>query len=578
MISNEPCPQCRKAGHDTTGDNLVNYGEGMGKHCFACGFSILSDAERKARGVDNYEYDDEEVMTKELITQEEVEKIKSYTGTSGQGCRGITDEVYKAYACRFKCDEETGAVTEVFYPYTEGYKPAGFKVRRLPKEFYSVGKIGKDSELFGQWKWKNSVGRYLLICAGEVDALSAYQMLENYRKGKGSDFDPIPVVSSGIGEAGSYKQIQKHYDWVNNFDKIVVCYDNDDAGKDAVKKLVDVLPKGKMFVMKLSLKDANEYLEKGKEKQFVSLFYSAPAYSPDGIIGSDSLMDKIIEQARTPKIPLPPFMHKVQKEMAGGIPLGVIVNLASASGTGKSTIVDECTYFWVFNSPHRIGVVTLESDSGQYGTKILSRHIGRKIDLIEDVDEKIEFIQSEEVQAKAKELWYNDDGTPRWHLVEERDGGIESLKDLIMNLIIACGCKVIILDPLQDILDGLSNEEQAVFMRWMKGMVKSHQCTFINVNHVRKSGSGQKANSTGANMHEEDIHGSSAILKSGACNLIFTRNKEAEDETEKNTTHMKMSKCRWTGRTGMAGKYYYDNVTHTMHDMDDWLQQNPQQF
>lgn len=39
-------------------------------------------------------------------------------------------------------------------------------------------------------------------------------------------------------------------------------------------------------------------------------------------------MSKIIEQAEVPKIPLPPFMHKLQDMMAGGIPLGVIVNLS----------------------------------------------------------------------------------------------------------------------------------------------------------------------------------------------------------------------------------------------------------
>ncbi|WP_216648926.1 hypothetical protein, partial [Stenotrophomonas sp. MY18] len=87
---------------------------------------------------------------------------------------------------------------------------------------------------------------------------------------------------------------------------------------------------------------------------------------------------------------------------------------------------------------------------------------------------------------------------------------------------------MIILDPLQDILDGMSNEEQAVFMRWQKGMNKSHKVTFININHVRKSGQGGKQNSQGADLSEEDFQGSSAIFKSGACNLLFTRNKEAE--------------------------------------------------
>ncbi len=577
VTGKNPCP-FKGCG---SSDGFHWYGEGKGGFCYSCERSILSDDRRAELGFNKkYEYDDEEVMTKELITEEEVAELRKYTGTKGQASRGITDETYKSYACRFKYDEDTGEVCEVFYPYTQDYKAAGYKVRKTPeKEFYSVGKIGKQSELFGQWRWREHAAKYVLLCAGELDAMSAYQMLENYRKSRGSDFEATPVVSSAIGESGSYKQVKEQYAWLNQAQRIVVCYDNDDAGREAIKKLVDVIPKGKMFVMKLSLKDANEYLAKGKEKQFVSAFFSAPAYSPDGIVGSGELMESIKDAAKTEKIPLPPFMHKVQKQMAGGVPLGVIINLASASGTGKSTIIDEVVYDMVFKSPHRVGVLTLESDKAQYGTKMLSRHVGVKIDLIEDLLEKLTFLERPDIVEKSEELFRLPDGTDRFHIIEDRDGGLDSMKDLIMELIIACGCKVIVCDPVSDLLEGLSNEEQATFCKWMKGVVKSHGVTFMNVCHVRKSGGGQQANSTGADMHEEDIFGSGSLIKSAACNLLFTRNKEAEDIVERNTTYMKMSKCRWTGRTGMSGQYYYDNEVHKLFDKDDWLAENgPKDF
>lgn len=526
-----------------------------------------------------YEHDEDEVMTKELITPEQMASVKGYTGTVGHDERGISDETYKAYACRFKYCEETGEVAEVFYPYTQDYKAAGYKVRKTPvKDFYSVGKIGKNSELFGQWKWKDHSAKYVLLCAGELDAMSAFQMLENYRKSKGSEYDSTPVVSSAIGESGSFKQVQLQYNWLNQAQRVIVCYDNDDAGREAIKKLVDVIPKGKMFVMNLSLKDANDYLVKGKEKQFLSAFFDAPAYSPDGILGSGGLGQAVRMAAETPKIPLPPFMHRVQKQMAGGIPLGVIVNLGSASGTGKSTFSDEIIYHLIFNSPYKVGVLSLESDAGNYGTKVLSRHIGKKIDLIEDVDEKLAFLNSPEVVAKEETLWKMPDGTDRWFLIDDRDGGIESVKKLIMELVIACGCKLILIDPLQDLTDGLTNDEQAVFQRWMKGLTKSHSVTFLNINHTRKTPSGGKQGSTGADLHEEDFQGSSSIFKSAACNLLFSRNKEATDEVEKNTTVMKMTKCRWTGSTGMSGEYYYDNTSHMLHDKLDWLENNPMDF
>lgn len=568
VVRKEPCPKCREMGGDKSGDNLVIY-EDESSYCFACGYCVLSEEEKERRGLNNYVY--EETTMSEPLTKEQIKEIRDTTGNKGQNSRGITDETFRKYGVRFEYDEESGDVSSHFYPVTTYYVISGFKIREIPKKFRSVGQTGKSCDAFGEWIFKVSNSKTVVIASGEVDCLSAYQMLENYRKSRNSDFEPTPVVSSTIGETGSDKQFQKRYNWLNRFDKIVICPDQDEAGRKAVEALVKVLPKNKVYVMELPMKDSNEMLMAGREKEWINAYFKARQYTPDGIVASTELMDRIKEEIVTPKIPLPPFMNKAQAMMAGGIPLGVIVNLASASGTGKSTIIDECTYYWVFNSPHKIGVVTLESDCGQYGIKILSRHIKKKIDLIDDIDTKLELLASPEVEVAGKELWTNEDGSPRWYLVDERDGGIDNLKELILNLIIACGCKVIELDPIQDILDGLSNEEQAVFCRWMKGITKSHKVTFILVNHVRKNGGNQKANSTGADLHEEDIMGSSALFKSAACNMIFGRNKEAEDDVERNTTKMKMPKCRWTGNTGMAGEYYYDNTTHTMHDKFDYF-------
>lgn len=574
MEYKEACPRCRELGHDLKGDNLHVYGEGGGKYCFACGYTELSDAEKERRGVGKFIWDDnleEEFMSKSVITKEQIQSIKDNTSVKGRNSRYIRDDTYAIYGVRFETDTETGEINKHYYPITENYEASGYKIRVLPKDFTSVGKFGKQSDLFGQWKFKKSNAKTLVITAGEVDCMSAYQMLEDYRHSRKSDFEPTPVVSGVIGEPSSHVQLQKHYEWLDRFEKIVVCYDQDEAGRLALKDVVKVLPKGKMFVMDLPLKDSNKMLEEGRQKTWIDAFFKARPYTPDGIITSLDLKDKIRELAAIPKIPLPPFMHKLQSMMAGGIPLGRIINIGSSSGAGKSSIVDECVYYWIFNSPHKIGVVTLESEGGEYGTKLLSRHLGKKIDLIESINEKLDYLNSPDVLEKETALWSTEEGSPRFHLIEDRDGGLDSMKKSIESLIITCGCMVIVLDPLQDILDGLSNEDQAVFLRWMKGMTKSHNVTFININHVRKNQGGKKANSTGAELFEEDFQGSSSIFKSGACNILFTRNKEAEDEIERNTILLKVSKIRWTGRTGIAGEYYYDNETHTMYDKQDYF-------
>lgn len=552
-------------------------------HCFVagCGYTVVSeeykeDHNRKDRRKTKKDTMQEKVSKeKDAITEERSAEIKEETSSRCNGYRGLSDAVTSYFGVRHSFSEEDGSVIEQFYPCTQDGKLVGYKVREVPKDFKSIGRTGATTECFMQFRFPRG-GKYVILTEGEVDALSAYQMLKEYNEKRGTDYE-VAVVSATTG-AQSAKQIAHNYAFFDSFEQIIISYDGDEPGQKAIDSIVKVLPKAKVKIMKMKHKDANEYLQKGDQKAFISDFYNAKTYVPDGIVASNNLGDRMREELKIPKVPLPPFMHKLQKMMAGGIPLGRIINMGSASGTGKSTIIDECVYYWIFNSPHMVGIVSLESDSGQYGIKILSRHISNKIELLESED-ALELLETEEVKEKEYELFNTAEGTPRFYLVEERDGGVDSLKALIENMIISIGCRVVILDPLQDVLDSLPGEEQAQFMAWQKGMVKSHKVSFVNVNHVRKSGQGQKANSAGADLHEEDFHGNSAIFKSGACNLLFMRDKEAEDPIERNTTKMKASKIRWTGLTGLAGEYYYDNPTHTMWDKDDWLRENgPKDF
>lgn len=566
-----PCYRCRKKGRDRSGDNFHFYGEGRGGYCQSCEYTIPSDDWLEENGGEKFEQEDEwelDIMTKEF-SLEDWNKLKKNCTTNPNGWRGLTEKACKKHGVQFEYDEETGELLRHYCPTTINFKFSGIKVREIPKTFFAKGQVGNDCELYGQWYYRNSNSKFCVILAGEVDWLSAEVILND----KESDYEEIPCLSPVTGETGSHKQLQKQYEFLNRFEKIILCYDSDDAGKQAIEKAVKVLPKGKVYIMRLSLKDTNKYLTEGKSKEWINAFWKAEKYTPSGILGSSGLMDKIKEYAKIEKIPLPPFMYKLQNLMAGGIPLGVIVAMGSASGTGKSTIVDECSYYWYFNSPHKIGVVTLESDSAQYGTNILSRHVGYKINLIDSPEEKLKFLERPEVVEAANKLWYDENGDNRFYIVEDRDGSLEDVKELISNLIISCECKVIVLDPVQDLLEGCSLEEQQSFYKWMKGMVKSHLVTFILIAHVRKSGGGNKANSTGADLHEEDFFGSGSLFKSSACNLLFMRDKENPCEFERNVTRMKATKIRWTGRTSpYAGEYFYDNDTHTMYDKDWYLE------
>lgn len=397
---------------------------------------------------------------------------------------------------------------------------------------------------------------------GNCDSLSAYQMISDYNKSKNSDYETA-VVSPTTG-ANSKKQIAAQYKFLDSFENIILMYDSDKAGQTAAEELVKHLPKGKVKIAKLRYKDPNEYLMNGKEREFISDFYSAKTFVPVGVLASGDLHSRIIQQTEIAKVPFPPFMKKLNEMFIGGMPLGYIFNIAADTGIGKTTYVNEMIYYWIFNSPHKVGIVSMELDAGQYGEVLLSRHISRKLSLMPDVSEKLKYLESDFVKQKSNELMVDENGNDRFYLLDNRDGTIEEIQDTIEELVVACNCKVIIIDPLQDLLDGLSNEEQAVFMKWAKGFIKSHGITFVLINHMRKS----------ENSGEMDIMGSSTIIKSAAANILLKRDKLAEDPVVRNTTFAFVPKNRVCGLTGPAGASYYDNNTHTLYDLDDYLNGN----
>jgi KaiC/GvpD/RAD55 family RecA-like ATPase len=548
-------------------------------HCFVCQKTVPSEEfkEQNPKKVSKVRTSVKEEKSMEVkpsakpaMTPDENAEIKSVTGVAGKGFRGLKDETTKPFGVRYAYDAD-GEVEEQYYPTTQDGQIVGYKIREVPKNFYSKGRTGADCELFMQFKF-NRGGKYILITEGELDALSAYQMFCDYNKTRGGDYE-MAVVSPTTG-ANSHKQIAAQYRFFDSFDNIIVCYDNDKAGKEATEDVVKALPKGKVKVMHMRYKDPNTYLEEEKQDEFIRNFYEAKRYTPVGVLGSGDLYDKILEQATVPKVPFPPFMDTLNAMLVGGLPLGHIINVAAGTGLGKTSFVNEMIYHWIFNSPHKIGIVSMELDSGQYGETLLGRHLSRKISLIQDDTVKKDLLESDKVREKANELFYNADGQHRFYLLDNRDGTIEEIQDTVEELVVSCGCRIIVLDPLQDILDGLSNEDQALFMKWSKGIIKSHNVTLIFINHVRKSASGTQNSSQGGSFTEEEIQGSSTIIKSASANILLSRNKYAEDPIERNTTKVVLSKNRICGLTGPAGNVYYDNDTHTLHNLDDWLNNN----
>jgi twinkle protein len=517
---------------------------------------------------------------KEPITHDQMRYVESITGFCANKYRGIPDNVLKFTGIRTELDEDDNIVAR-YYPAHELLETGdagslvGFKRRFHPKDFSkgSIGRFGQDCALLGMNIHRKGCSKKVLICAGEEDYLAAVTMLRRYQVSRGlEDKEPMAVVSPLTGETGSVTQVKNNIAYLDSFDEIVIGYDNDEKGREAALKVADVLPADKVFIAEWPLKDINEMLQQGQQAQFLDCYYKAKPFSPSSIKESAThdFLNDAIDRAKTPKIPLPDFFKDVSDMLCGGFPLGYWINLASGSGTGKSTIVNELVYDWIRRSPHLVGIISLEALASEYYTNLLSRHIGRKIELISDPEEKVRFLQSSFVREKSEELRIKEDGSSRFVLLDDR-GDVASIKKNIIKMITVHGVKVIIIDVLSDVMDELSTEDAAKFSRWMKQLLQRYEVSIVCVNHTRKASNGQKAASRGADLNEEDISGTSTIFKSGGINLITTRDKLAECPIQRNTIKVSLTKNRSTGITGVAGYLYYDNKTHTLHRLTEEL-------
>ena len=572
------CLRCQNEGRDKSSNNMHFYGldengKHRGSHCFACGWTIPSEEHMEKSGW-GYEYDEEFDNMGLEFNKEVHDKLKENTGLDSKGYRGILPETSKFFGNRYEYSETTGEVVKTYYPVTDKYEISGYKVRSHPKDFRNpLGTVGKDCDFYGQFRFKTHTG-ICVIVGGEIDQNSAYQMLKTQQKDK--RYDEIAVVSSTVGEGAAFKQAQGQYEFLNQFKKVIIAMDNDEAGKAAMEALAEVLPKGKVYVMNMRRKDPNSYIwDKDRDQsvnfvsEFVSDFWAAKPYTPEGVKSAGESFDEIEDELLKPRITLPPYMHKMQEMMGGGVIQGRILNVIGDTSGGKSTHINRMVHHWIYHSPVIPTIISLEATAGQYLLEMLSVHLEKNLRWSMDDRELIHWIKSEQGQKIKQELCFKDDGTPRFYLIDNRDKSIKELEKQMEKLNQKHGSKLFVIDVLTDLLRGSKEEHAEDHMDWQRNMNKNG-VTICNLLHTRKPG--QSPDGKTRKVTEFDALGTGSFVQSAAYNIVINRDKLAEDPLVKNTTEVDLPKCRG-GKTGNAGEWYYDFMKMTCYDKEDYLRE-----
>lgn len=560
------CPRCIANGNDTSLDNFHWYNIQDGGFCYSCGWTIPSE-EYKEETSGNFKpkadksmitSKDAENLKNKALTPQEVQDIEAKTVTKiPKPYRGVPSEVYEALGVRWEID---GTNVSMYYPITVTengiLRVVGYKIRKHPKEFYSVGYVGKLGGFLNQ---SNAVADTLIICAGEIDLASVTHAMasDKYRKS-------YNVVSSPLGEDHTHTFVKLNYDWVNSHKKIICALDNDEAGIEAFEKVKAVVDNSKLFKAALRHKDVNLYVKEGDfDKIVTDVYWNAQAVKDFGIAGSGSIYESMVELAKKEKVKLPAFLDDLNKLLAGGVGVAELILLVSPPSVGKSSIVNQWILDWLVNSPYKMFVVSIEDSKASFGLKIASKITSINIMGLETVDEKLKVLSDN--KDIIDEYLYNEDGSDRFNILEKIPQEIAELKKAILQAVTVHDCKIVVVDPLSALLASLSNEQQVDLMAFFEGLKRDYEIIAILCLHTRKSGSGQKDISEGADYGESDIRGSSSISGTGTITIMLSRDKYAEDEIDRNTTSISVPKNRSASKTGRnVAKVYYSPEHSTL--------------
>lgn len=414
-------------------------------------------------------------------------------------------------------------------------KPVAQKIRLANKEFNWLGRP-KEAGFYGEWLWNK--GKRLVICEGELDALSMSQVMNN----------KWPVVSVPNGAQGAARTIKKRYDYLLKFDEIILMFDMDEPGQAAARECAELLPVGRVKIAHLPLKDANEMLVANRAEELMGAFWNAKAYRPDGIVMSRDVMPDLF----TPEEMGLSYPYAMLTDKLGGILDQQLVVVTSGSGLGKSTFIREVAFHLHTVHKKQVGMIMLEEGVKKTLKSFIGLHLNKRI------KRDLSNTTPAEMAQAAKELFSERDLILYNHFGST---DIDNICSRIRYMAKAMDCKYIFLDHLSILVSGIQTDDERkmidVGMTKLRTLVQETGICLFVVSHLKRP-SGDKGHEDGATVNLGQLRGSHAIAQlSDAC---IGLQKSADDPTS-DSTELVVLKNREEGERGSAGIVNYDKET-----------------
>lgn len=492
-----PCPKCPSS------DAYHLYDDGHG-YCFSCGYTY-QPGERM---------DDQGGVTYQHVAN-----------------RGITVETMRTYDVLTKVND-AGEPVAVAFPYKDSLKVRGYN----DKNFKTVGNH-KDATLFGIERFTPGQHKYITITEGEYDALSAYQML-------GSKSPVVSVRSA----SSARKDCERERDFLNSFERIYICFDNDPPGAEATREVSLLFDVNKVYEVKLGrFKDANEYLQNKAENDFLNVWSNARPYMPKDIVASWDEVDKLLQEKEAPSIGSYPFATLDQ--MAYGIRSGECVLFTAQEKIGKTEVIRAIEYHLLKTTDLNIGIIHLEESEKRSVQGLVGYELGVPAHLPDSG------VSTADVSGSFRTLSKRDGRVHLYSHFGSDDPAV--ILDVIRYLVAVRHCRVVFLDHITMLVTGFEDDDERKKLDYLSTrlamMTRELDFTLMLVSHVNDEGK---------------TRGSRNIAKVADLIVNLDRNIEAPDLETRNKTFVVVRGNRFAGRTGPAGVLWFDPKSFTLKEME----------
>lgn len=532
VVNKSQCPSCAKHGNDTSGDNLIHFDDG-GRYCFGCGYY---------EGSYNPKVHEFGVKEAEFLPCNE---LKS---------RGISKEAAEHYGIRVSYSEETGEEEKYYYPLTRKGDLVGYQVRRLPKTFSRIGE-SKGADLFGAHLYKS--GKMVIVCEGADDTAMCYDLL--LKAGKKYRI---------VGTLGT-THWKSNLEYLEQFDNVILMFDQDGPGKIASEELAGALTPGKAKIARWKdAKDIGDLASQGITPQdFLHIIFNAEAYEPSGILTGEQVWDRIQNYTK-PDFVSYPHEWEMLNQKAEGLRRGEISIWCAGSSIGKTSFIRRIKQHVLTETSWKIGEVELEERPEKTFRGMMEFQAGKAM--------------SEMTSDEKRDAYMKTYGTERIFTLDHRSqfSRGSDLMSKFKYLHYAKGVDLIALDHVTLGVREFGQSGNEAVDNMMEEFLRFVETTGVHlllISHLRKSPGGNKSWSRGAIPDEESMKGSGSLYQIAFDVIGVSRNKMHPDDYTRNVSTLHVSKCRETGNTGEADMLYWDNEHRTLEPADPSLMKSEEE-